>query len=480
MKRYMSAAAFLLATASWTIAQVPAVPGGLPAAPVGAPAAEAAAAGNNVTVTNKCCSIWDFLGVQQVGNLVGVACKTRLGQTISAFLSPLGRVLGLGPSLLSDQFAKEGGAMGLANQLKKEEKKVPLKVQAIRYLATLDCHCYPEIVDALLASLDDCAEVVRYEALKALHKQCQGPKHCQDGSCGSCGVGDVGCVDVCYSCQCQKKVVDRLNELLLARDESGCLKETSERVRALATQMIEECLSCRQPPPADNQAPATPPTDPVPTAIPDPVPTTKSNRSYIPTWFKWKEPEVKAMTATPVKTKPIEMDAVELAPKAGSTPSIAKPASHTSYYRASNEAAVKMEAPKAVAKPVDETSLYVARPVTKHASKLVIPQEQGTSSRPVQMSQPVPATRAETVYYTTNPVVEESKVASVPVAKVQMVESQPLKTTRVVETQPVLKTSATSAPSFKSTKPNPVVIQTRPGSYSGPKQRHLVGELFGY
>ena len=63
-------------------------------------------------------------------------------------------------------------AMGLANQLKKEEKKTPLKIQAIKYLATLDCQCYPEIVDGYWL-LDDCVEKVPYEALLALHHKCR-------------------------------------------------------------------------------------------------------------------------------------------------------------------------------------------------------------------------------------------------------------------------------------------------------------------
>lgn len=359
MKRYIVAAAILIGPATWTFAQPNvAVPGGMPAAP-GVPGAggnagaPAGAPGNNVTVSNKCCSIWDFLGVAQVGKLVGVACKTRLGQTISTFLSPLGRVLGLGPSLLSDQFAKEGGAMGLANQLKKEEAKIPLKVQAIRYLATLDCVCYPEVVDALLASLDDCAEVVRYEALKALHKQCKGPKHCNKEGCSA----DGSCPDVCMSCQCQKKVVDRLNTLLLERDTTGCLKEKSERVRDLATQMIEECLSCRQPPPADTAAP--PRTDPVPELKSDPVPQAKASPkgSFIPTWFKWKDPEPKDLEAVPVKEV---KETVEEAPAPVSDFSspyptnLAKPSSkqHTSWYRA--KPAAEPAAAQVVEEPVQQ------------------------------------------------------------------------------------------------------------------------------
>ncbi|MFO0946912.1 MAG: hypothetical protein U1D30_13365 [Planctomycetota bacterium] len=374
MKRYIVAAAILLGQATLTYAQPNvAVPGGVPAAPGlpgAAPAANAGAPGNNVTVSNKCCSIWDFLGVNQVGKLVGGAFKTRLGQTIAGFLSPLGRVLGLGPSLLSDKFANEGGAMGLANQLKKEEAKIPLKVQAIRYLATLDCVCYPEVVDALLASLDDCAEVVRYEALKALHKQCKGPTHCNKEGCAA----DGSCPDVCMSCQCQKKVVDRLNTLLLERDTTGCLKEKSERVRELATQMIEECLSCRQPPPAETAAP--PRTDPVPELKSDPVPTAKSSskNSFIPTWFKWNDPEPKHLEAVPVKEVKEKFEEVPATNADATSPyptNLAKPSAkqHTSWYRAQPATeTTKTEAVVETVQPTAQPKVVYTTPKTKTKS----------------------------------------------------------------------------------------------------------------
>lgn len=274
MKRIMIALALVGGPATATLAQPGLDAPGIP--PVGA-----LAPGNNVTVSNKCCSIWDFLGVQQFGSFVNnQICKTQLFTGMNTLLGPLGRALGLGPSLLSDKFAKEGGVMGLANKLKKEEKKVPLKVRAIRYLATLDCHCYPDIVTQLLLSLDDCSEKVRYEALKALHNKCGGGKCCGSkhmakkplGGCKDCGVCDT-CTDGdcppcdCPGCQCQKEVLARLNKLLLDRDEFGCLKEKSQRVRDLATQMIEECLVAHQPHPAEapvQEEQEVPPTQPPP------------------------------------------------------------------------------------------------------------------------------------------------------------------------------------------------------------------------
>lgn len=306
MKRHvvLSAALVLAPMSSSWAAQLNA-----PAALPGAANPAALAGGNNVTVSNKCCSIWDFLGVNQVGKFLNNNLfQTRLGQAVATALGPVGRALGLGPALTNDVFAKEGGAMGLANKLKKEEKKVPLKVQAIRYLGTLDCNCYPEVVDALLASLDDCSEVVRYEALVALHSRCQSNarcktrkyckidnghfshlkglahhKSCEGGVCLKDGCDGTECTSCeCHGCQCQKKVMDKLNELLLERDENGCLKEKCEKIRALATQMIEECLSLRQPPPGVD-APATTPEGAKPRLDERPKPAAKETGARVPT-----------------------------------------------------------------------------------------------------------------------------------------------------------------------------------------------------
>lgn len=478
MKRILVAATVVLTTTGMLLAQVPpAVPGGLPAAPGAAglanPAGAAAAPGNQVNVSNKCCSIWDFLGVNQVGKLLSGALRTRLGQAITRFLSPLGRVLGLGPSILSDKFANEGGAMGLANQLKKEEAKVPLKVQAIKYLATLDCICYPEVVDALLASLDDCAEVVRYEALKALRKQCKGPENCPK----HCAAGD-GCPDVCESCQCQKKVVDRLNELLLARDPTGCLKEKSQRVRDLATQMIEECLTCRQPPPAEPRQEEQ--ADPVPQAIPEAAPPTAKatgiNR-YVPTWFKWKEPETKPMQAVPVKVKPNATEPVIVKSTVKETIPVVKPVAkeaapvaklatpsvqantlgtvtpHTTYYRA-QPAQTVVTKPTTVAKPV------MVMPETKPVVKSVTP----AASKPVKPAVSGPLSKTS---------VKGEKVDAVAkVAPPQHYFSLKPTTSKPAADKSVKSSTVTKSVSKKPTTYQPVK-ETK-------TQRHLIGELFGY
>lgn len=290
-RRFKLAAALLagVAMVSTAQAQIPAVPGAgaAGAAPKGAAPAGGAAGGGLVQNIGeqKCCSVWDKLGVKQIGKFGKGLLNTTLGQALLNTLAPAGKVLGLGPSLMSDKFANSSNpAMAEAAKKKKEAAEAPLKVKAIKYLATLDCTCYPEVVNALLAPLKldsyDCAEIVRYEALKALHKKCGG-KQCKNQCAGGSDCPST-CED-CRGCQCQKQVIVVLNDLLLARDkESGCLKERSQRIRELATQMIEECLALKQPPP---QVEAKAEQKPIKEAKPDVKPSAKpdtKNTGYEP------------------------------------------------------------------------------------------------------------------------------------------------------------------------------------------------------
>lgn len=213
-----------------------------------------APAGGNVLLAKQCkncCSIFDLMGAPAIGKFVDQNIfKSALGQAVANVLSPVARALGLGPSLLSDKFAKAGGAMGLASKMKKEMKMKPLKLKAIKFLGKQDCNCTPEIVAELLKMLDDCDEDVRYAALEALHKDCSkdGKGCCKKKTIACAGDGQCPNGDCC-GCQCQKQVIDRLHRLLIERTALGCLKETSQKVRDLAAQMIEECLSCHEPPP---------------------------------------------------------------------------------------------------------------------------------------------------------------------------------------------------------------------------------------
>ena len=105
-------------------------------------------------------------------------------------------------------------AVAAAASAKADEDAAPQKIKAIRYLATLGCAgCYPGIDDALLASLDDCTEEVRYEAAKAFRDLSGRP-------CTTCKT------KACCSEKVRKKLDEVANKM-----ENGCYKESSARVR---------------------------------------------------------------------------------------------------------------------------------------------------------------------------------------------------------------------------------------------------------
>lgn len=232
------------------IAQVP-VPGAVPTA-AGSP------------------TLWTFLGVDQIFVCVGRTAKhlsqKPLVKTVcNTLVNPMLHGVGLkagpagpgGPG--SPVAAVPGGpptAVALAGQIAAANNpvNVQLKVKAIRYLGKVDCICYPEVVDALLASLDDCAEPVRYEALRALQKGCTA------GGCAAC-YDPVARVNS-PPCACQTRVIVRLSDLLLVRDANGQMLERSARVRRLATQMLQHCLRARPIQQPEQPAPIRPQPDP--------------------------------------------------------------------------------------------------------------------------------------------------------------------------------------------------------------------------
>ena len=196
-------------------------------------------------------TLWTFLGFNQMGACLGktaghIAQKPLVKTVCNSVVNPMLQTLGLLPPEAAAAAAGAGAgpggpppAVALAGQIAAENSpaNVQLKVKAIRYLASVDCICYPEVIDALLASLDDCAEPVRYEALRALQKGCTA------GGCAACydpvsGVNSP-------PCSCQTRVIVRLSDLLLIRDANAQLLERSHRVRQLAQQMLESCLRRR-------------------------------------------------------------------------------------------------------------------------------------------------------------------------------------------------------------------------------------------
>jgi PPIC-type PPIASE domain len=206
------------------------------AAPTAAPAAPAlptsAAVGGTSIVAiappaQACCpkqTLPQFLGITGlfggVGKLLG-RLRNRLG-SIFPGLEAKPEILALtDPANL----ASPNPAVAAAAGIKAEEDGAAQKAKAIAYLASVGCAgCYPGIEDALLAALDDCTELVRFETAKALRSTAAMP-----------------CKNCCRSACCGPKLRDKLEKMAYEHDPQGCYVESSDRVRRMARLALANC-----------------------------------------------------------------------------------------------------------------------------------------------------------------------------------------------------------------------------------------------
>ena len=110
--------------------------------------------------------MWNYLGIPQGVNKVRDATSNHFGNHPDAErTNPLTRIAD--PANLDPKMPK---SIQTAAKIKQQEDLAPQKIKAIKYLATVGCGCYQKmgVREALLESLDDCTEDVRYEAAKAL------------------------------------------------------------------------------------------------------------------------------------------------------------------------------------------------------------------------------------------------------------------------------------------------------------------------
>jgi hypothetical protein len=167
--------------------------------------------------------LWQFLGVKNAfTDIMALIEKLRncLGSEFPGLESTPPLLAITNPANASSS----NPAIAAAAGAKADEDAAPQKIKAIRYLATLGCAgCYPDIEDALLASLDDCTEAVRYEAAKAF-------RELSGRSCASCKT---------KSC-CSPKVRKKLDEVA-NKMEKNCYKESSARVRRMARLALAGC-----------------------------------------------------------------------------------------------------------------------------------------------------------------------------------------------------------------------------------------------
>jgi hypothetical protein len=179
-------------------------------------------------------------------------CNSVLGQLLNNTLKPVGAISGgLVPPLCppnavnpADLAKPADSAEGAAARIKADEADAKARRAAIRYLGTVDCHYWPEAIDALINGLRaDRNECVRLEAALALGK----------------------------GCCCNPKTITALGITVAGTDEDGNPAETSERVRAAAFMALTCCVDRFPPAPEAGPAPEPVP-EPVPAPKPEPVP----------------------------------------------------------------------------------------------------------------------------------------------------------------------------------------------------------------
>lgn len=236
----------LLVCAGRGAAQTPAVPG--VAAPVAAPvlpAAPATAAAPAAAAPPR--NIWSFfmmtpeqkLAHQQNSALCKAKfCNSRIGGFVNNMLLPAGAATGglLGPVCPGPLAANPAdlkkaptSPQGAAARIKEEEAQAKAKVEAIEFLATVDCRYYPEaeagLVTGLRAEKNEC---VRLAAAKALAS----------------------------GCCCTPKILKALTTTVNGTSEDKFPGERSDRVRAFAFVALERCLR------ACNEGEPEPPPEP--------------------------------------------------------------------------------------------------------------------------------------------------------------------------------------------------------------------------
>lgn len=192
--------------------------------------------------------------------------RSRIGTAFNRVSSPVTKWLH-GESALADELKSKEFSVE-ANRV----RKFTPEIEAINYLASLDSNSYPEIIDSLLASLDDRSPSVRLAVLESLRRKAGDRQHICSRDPRYVGVNIVDC-PACKSC---RKIVTRLEALLLDVDERGALKERSEFNRDLALSIMLALDSKEIPKSnfdfASDQTVETVPTVATPLAKPDLLP----------------------------------------------------------------------------------------------------------------------------------------------------------------------------------------------------------------
>jgi hypothetical protein len=199
-------------------------------------------------------TLWSSLGLSpaSIHACRDKLCASQLGQMMNSMLLPMGAITGgviptFCPPIpnaagLANQAAQTGGPAGPAGAqaaaaaIQSDVAGAGARIAAIEYLATVDCHYWPEAEVALIGRLrGDRVECVRFAAARAL------------------GSG----------CCCTKKTIEALQLVVAGDDKDGFPSETSERVRVAAATALQNCMFRFEgkepaPEPRESPEPATP------------------------------------------------------------------------------------------------------------------------------------------------------------------------------------------------------------------------------
>jgi hypothetical protein len=197
-------------------------------------------------------TLWKFLGIPQAMRYVRLQTLNRNGKfpglepkpplraiaDPSHLPPPAGTSAGAGPSATASVSFRsvqeaEGEApppkkaIEVAAEIKKAEDEARQKIKALRYLAKVGCGCRPGVAEALMDAIDpkaECTEEVRYVAAQAISEtignQCET---CNTNSC------------------CTPELMEKMAESAFLRDERGCWREPSEKVREALQEALQQC-----------------------------------------------------------------------------------------------------------------------------------------------------------------------------------------------------------------------------------------------
>ncbi len=175
-------------------------------------------------------TLWRFLGIPQGFNKIADARINRNGNRPGLERKPPLKAIADPANLASDNPAIKAAA-----KIKEQEDMAKQKIKAIKYLAKVGCGCYDKAFDvkgALIEALDDCTELVRYEAAKAIGEA--AANHCE--ACNK-------------QCCCDEELSTKLAKVAFEKDDQCCWLEPSERVRAAAKEALYVCCPNRGAPP---------------------------------------------------------------------------------------------------------------------------------------------------------------------------------------------------------------------------------------